>query len=55
VSSEFKPPLVVQQFVEHGGVLFKVTMRWWWWWQWGRVLLLAVKAEGRPRGRRCCV
>jgi hypothetical protein len=26
VSSEFKPPLVVQQFVEHGGVLFKVSM-----------------------------
>jgi inositol-1,3,4-trisphosphate 5/6-kinase/inositol-tetrakisphosphate 1-kinase len=25
VSSEFKPPLVVQQFVEHGGVLFKVS------------------------------
>lgn len=24
VCSEFKPPLVVQQFVEHGGVLFKV-------------------------------
>eukprot|EP00775_Hariotina_reticulata_P014719 gene14719-14887_t len=24
VSREFKPPLVVQQFVEHGGVLFKV-------------------------------
>uniref|UniRef100_A0A383WNE1 Uncharacterized protein n=1 Tax=Tetradesmus obliquus TaxID=3088 RepID=A0A383WNE1_TETOB len=24
VSSEFKPPLVVQEFVEHGGVLFKV-------------------------------
>lgn len=26
VSSEFKPPLVVQQFVEHGGVLFKVRI-----------------------------
>jgi hypothetical protein len=25
VSSEFKAPLVVQQFVEHGGVLFKVS------------------------------
>lgn len=24
VCHEFKPPLVVQQFVEHGGVLFKV-------------------------------
>lgn len=24
VSSELKPPLVVQQFVEHGGVLYKV-------------------------------
>jgi inositol-1,3,4-trisphosphate 5/6-kinase/inositol-tetrakisphosphate 1-kinase len=25
VCNEFKPPLVVQQFVEHGGVLFKVS------------------------------
>lgn len=29
VSSEFKPPLVVQQFVEHGGVLFKVGCALW--------------------------
>jgi hypothetical protein len=27
VCSEFKPPLVVQQFVEHGGVLFKVRVQ----------------------------
>jgi inositol-1,3,4-trisphosphate 5/6-kinase/inositol-tetrakisphosphate 1-kinase len=27
VSSEFKPPLVVQEFVEHGGVLFKVSWK----------------------------
>jgi hypothetical protein len=26
VCHEFKPPLVVQQFLEHGGVLFKVCM-----------------------------
>ena len=26
VSSELKPPLVVQQFVAHGGVLFKVRV-----------------------------
>lgn len=26
VCNEFKPPLVVQQFVEHGGVLFKVGL-----------------------------
>ncbi len=28
VSSELKAPLVVQQFVEHGGVLFKVRGGW---------------------------
>lgn len=28
VCHEFKPPLVVQQFVEHGGVLFKVCWGW---------------------------
>ncbi len=26
VSSDLQPPLVVQQFVEHGGVLFKVRV-----------------------------
>lgn len=26
VSREFKPPLVLQQFVEHGGVLYKVRL-----------------------------